>query len=171
MGLITIQDFKKGKFELHTGMYAQASIQDYIDRYEKKYLIMLLGVTLYDEFEADLVVGGGSVPTEARFLKIFNSFGMDNFGGVLYSEGILEMLKGFIYFEYVKDLTNQMTPNGNVIPVGENSQNGTTLYSMMYARYNESCLTYKVIQHFINFGNEFDYSGFSGNEKGFAYWI
>ena len=61
------------------------------------------------------------------------------------------MLKGFIYFEYCKDLTNQMTINGNVRPVGENSGDVSTLYSMMYARYNEAIQSYRAIQrHIVN---------------------
>jgi hypothetical protein len=44
-----------------------------------------------------------------------------------------------------------MTVNGNVRPVGENSGDVSTLYSMMYARYNESVRTYRAIQtHIVN---------------------
>ena len=174
MNLINVSDFSaKGKFELHTGMFDTPRIQSYIDKYEKKYLIQLLGVELYDEFQADLLVPVVGVPTEPRFVKIFKSFGMDKAGCVIYSEGIIEMLKGFIYYEYVKDLTNQMTPIGNVVPTGENSKDGTTLYSMMFTRYNEACKNYKTIQYWICFNSDpaFNYDGFSGNEKGFVYWI
>ena len=129
-------------------------------------------MALYEEFQADLTLGAGT-PTEPRFVKIFDSFGVDKMGCVIYSEGLKEMLKGFIYYEYVKDLTNQITPTGNVVPTGENSENGTTLYSMMYTRYNEACASYKTIQYWICFNNDatYNYDGFSGNEKGFAYWI
>ena len=83
-----------------------------------------------------------------------------------------EMLIGFIYYEYVKDLTNQISSVGNVVPIGENSENGTTLYSMMYTRYNEGCASYKTIQYWICFNDEtYNYDGFSGNAKGFVYWI
>ncbi len=174
MNLINVSDFSaKGKFELHTGMFDTPRVQSYIDKYEKKYLINLLGVQLYGEFQADLLVPVVGVPTEPRFVKIFESFGVDKMGCVIYSEGIIEMLKGFIYFEYVKDLINQMTPIGNVLPTGENSDQATTLYSMMYTRYNEAAASYKTIQYWIVFNDEstYNYDGFSGNEKGFAYWI
>ena len=37
-----------GKFELHKGMYSQPNLVDYIDRYERKYLIDLFGAKLFD---------------------------------------------------------------------------------------------------------------------------
>jgi hypothetical protein len=173
MNIINISDFQtKGKFELHTGMFDNPRVQEYIDKYEKKYLINLFGVALYMEFELDLILGTGT-PTELRFVKVFEPFAIDRCGSVIYSEGIKEMLKGFIYYEYVKDLTNQMSSIGNVVPVGENSENGTTLYSMMFNRYNEAAANYKAIQYWISFNNDaaYNYDGFSGNAKGFVYWI
>ena len=64
------------------------------------------------------------------------------------SRGILDMLKGFIYFEYAKDLMNQQTPFGNVQQTTENSK-VRTLQTMMFARYNESITTYQNIRNFI----------------------
>lgn len=172
MNILTLADFSaKGKFELHTGMFDAPRVQEYIDKYEKRYLIELLGFDLYQLFEADLILGAGT-PTEPRFLTIFEALGIDKAGCVIYSEGFKEMLKGFIYYEYAKDLINQMTPIGNVLPTGENSDKATTLYSMMYTRYNDACSSYKTIQYYICRNKDgFDYSDFSGNQKGFVYWI
>ena len=72
---------------------------------------------------------------------------------MLISEGIKEMLKGFIYFEYAKDLSNQMTPYGNVKPTAENSEVVSTLFSMMYTRYNEAINSYRSIQRYLRFNN------------------
>ena len=47
---ITYTDFGKGKYELQSGMYSQAKIQAYIDKYERQYLIKLLGVELFNLF-------------------------------------------------------------------------------------------------------------------------
>jgi hypothetical protein len=68
---------------------------------------------------------------------------------MLDSAGIIEMLKGFIYFEYSKDLYNQMTPYGNVRPKAENSSVVNTLQTMIYARYNEAITTYRAIRNYI----------------------
>jgi len=172
MNILSVSDFTaKGKFELHTGMFDVPRVQDYIDRFEKKYLITLLGATLYDLFEVDLVLGAGT-PTEPRFIKIFNALGIDDAGCVIYSEGFKEMLKGFVYFEYIKDQVNQTTSIGLVLPNGENSDRATTLYSMMYTRYNEAAASHKAIQRYICLNpDSYDYSEFNGNPKGFAYWI
>jgi hypothetical protein len=138
-----------GKYELHTGMYDQSKLQDYIDRYEKRYLIELLGADLYSDFSGD-IDPVSKEPLSPNFIQIFQPFQVNvDFNRLLISEGIIDMLKGFIYFEYAKDLMNQMTPFGNVQQKSENSKLTTTLNSMMYARYNEAVKTYKAIQEFI----------------------
>ena len=140
-----------GKFELHTGMYDQGKLQSYIDRYEKKYLVQLFGVNLYNDFVADL---GGSIPNSPNFVKVFYPFIEQlDMRTMVISEGILDMLKGFIYFEYAKDLFNQMTPFGNVAQNSENSTVVTSLNSMMYTRYNESVKTYRAIQAYMLFNS------------------
>ena len=144
---LTVQDFT-GKYQLSTGMYDVTKLQDYIDKYEKRYLIELFGAKLYDEFISDLNIQ--NVPKSPNFLKIYNPFYENiTFRQLIISEGILEMLKGFVYFEYSKDLINQMTPYGNVRPISENSEPVSTLYSMIYARYNEAIKTYRAIQTYI----------------------
>lgn len=141
-----------GKFELHTGMYDQAKLISYIDRYEKKYLVQLFGVELFNDFIADL--GLGIVPNSPNFKKVFYPFNEQlDMRMIVISEGILDMLKGFIYFEYAKDLFNQMTPFGNVSQKSENSSVVTSLNSMMYTRYNESVKTYRAIQAYMMFNS------------------
>lgn len=168
--LITIADFV-GKFELHTGMYDNAKLQLYIDKYEPLYLVNLLGADLYAEFEADLILGGG-IPTEPRFQFIFDPFNYDyNDCDILISQGIIDMLLGCIYFEYLKDLSNQVTTAGNVKPIGENSLNTSTLNTMMYSRYNDGIRTYRTIQYYICFVESQDYDNFNGKTKQFAYWL
>ena len=144
---LTVQDFT-GKYQLSTGMYDVTKLQDYIDKYEKRYLIELFGAKLYDEFISDLDVA--NVPESPNFLKVFDPFYENiTLRQLIISEGILEMLKGFVYFEYSKDLINQMTPYGNVRPISENSEPVSTLYSMIYARYNEAIKSYRAIQTYI----------------------
>ena len=151
-----------GKYELHTGIYVQSKLQNYIDIYEPMYLKHLFGIDLYNQFIGDLL---NNVPQSPNFLAVFNPLSQDlgysfyyqnNFNNVntmIISEGIKEMLKGFIYFEYAKDLNNQMTPYGNVKPISENSEVVNTLFSMMYTRYNEAINSYRAIQRFIRYTN------------------
>jgi len=147
MYYLTPNDFQ-GKFELHTGMYNANKLQEYIDRYEPLYMIQLFGAKMYDDYVSDM--GIFNVPMSPNYQKLYNPFHENYlFGQLNVSTGLIDMLKGFVYFEYCKDLTNQMTINGNVLPMNENSTTATTLYTMMYARYNESVKTYKAIQRHI----------------------
>lgn len=147
---LTVSDFT-GKFQLHTGMYDVTKLESYIERYEKKYLVQLFGVELYNDFMGDIEAG---MPKSPNFIKVFNPFNEQlNMCTIAMSEGILDMLKGFIYFEYAKDLVNQMTPFGNVAQQSENSVVVTPLYSMMYARYNESIKTYLAIQSYMMYNS------------------
>lgn len=165
---ITYGDFGKGKFELHHGMYEQAKIQAYIDKYERQYLVKLLGVELFNEFVADLVAG---VPQSAKYLKIYNPFEYDNVDCYIHiSEGMIDMIKGFVYYQYLKDLTNTVAVSGNVRQAGENSENVSTLNSMIYTRYNDSVRTFKAIQYYICDFNS-DYLKYNGMSIGLAYWL
>jgi hypothetical protein len=165
---ITYEDFGKGKFELHQGMYQQDTIDAYIDKYERQYLVKLLGVELFNLFVADLVSG---VPQSARFTQIYNSFEYDDATCLItISEGMVDMIKGFIYFQYLKDQTNQVAVSGNVRPMGENSENVSTLNSMIYTRYNEGVKTYKAIQRYIE-DNSSNYVEYNGDRIRLAYWI
>lgn len=155
--IIKVTDFT-GKYALSKGMFSEQTIQDYIDRYESRYLKELFGVDLYNQFASDLV---NDVPQSPNFLKVFNPFSEDvdlllsrwnrgyNYDGMLISNGVKDMLLGFIYYEYAKDLVNQMTPFGNTKPQSENSDIANTLFSMMYNRYNEAILSFQAIQDYI----------------------
>ena len=169
MIILQISDFDTGKFELHTGMYAQNNLQEYIDKYEKRYLIDLLGATLGNDFITDVQLGGG-VPTLQNFIDIFNPIELDYSLEIIQSDGIKEMLKGFIYYEYLKDQVAQVTAVGMVTPKGENSERVNTLFTQMYTRYNDACRSFKGVQRFI-WTKRGDYSGFNGRAKQFITWL
>lgn len=169
--IVQVSDFKVGKYELHSGIYDVPRIQAYIDKYEMRYLTELLGAELYTLFAADLLAGAG-VPLEPRFLVIFNPLSIDWCGRILYSEGIKEMLMGFIYYEYTKDEIVQMTPVGNVRPVGQNSEVAGSLYTQIYNRYNDSVRSHDSIQMYICTNPaDYDYSDFNGFKKGLVTWL
>ena len=148
--IVSIGDFT-GKYELHTGIYDANKLQAYIDKYEPTYLRELFGATLYTEFYNDLhLVGGQYVPKSPNFTFLFNPFAEDVYlYRMLVSDGIKEMLIGFIYFEYSKDLMNMMTPFGNTIARSELSKQTTTLTTLMYTRYNTAIKTFTAIRDYI----------------------
>lgn len=144
---LTPSDFT-GKYELHKGMYDSTRLQSYIDKYEVRYLREMLGVTLYLEFISDL--DNQFVPRSPNFLQLYNPFAEDvNMYQMLESDGMLEMLKGFIYFEYSKDLMMQQTTFGGVQQRAENSTVLNTLQSLIYGRYNEAIRTFRAIQDYV----------------------
>ncbi len=158
--LLTTEDFID-KYELSTGMYDTAKLEFYIGKYSERYLLHMMGAELFTEFENDL---SSNVPQSPNFLKIWEPFNEDvssgsmlghhnlygfRLNGILESDGILEMLKGFIYFEYSKDLMNQQTPYGNVKQRAENSVVVDSPHSLIFGRYNEALRTYRAIQETI----------------------
>jgi hypothetical protein len=146
MALITTSDFIN-KWELSTGMYSTAKLTEYISRYEPQYLRQLFGVDLYNSFVSDL---SANIPQSPNFKLVFDPLYVDeNLAFMIESRGVLDMLKGFIYFEYAKDLMNQQTPFGNVQQTAENSVVVNTLQTMMYARYNESITSYQSIRSYM----------------------
>jgi hypothetical protein len=145
---LTPSDFT-GKYELHTGMYVNEKIIDYINRYEKRYLVQLFGEKLYNEFVND-IDPLTKEPKSPNFIKLFTPFVYDvTLYETLISEGILDMLKGFIYFEYSKDNFNQQTVYGNVQQKAENSKVVNTLQTLIYNRYNEAITTFRAIRDYI----------------------
>jgi hypothetical protein len=169
MIILSLSDFESGKFELHSGMYTQNNIQEYINKYEKRYLIELLGADLCEDFLTDLVAGGGT-PTQPRFIDIFDPISIDYGVELIVSDGLKEMLKGFIYYEYLKDQVSQVTAVGMTTPKGENSERVNTLLTQLYTRYNDAARSFKGVQSFI-WTKRGDYTGFNGRQKSLVYWI
>lgn len=185
--MVNVTDFLNfGKFELSSGVYDQNRIADYIGRYERQYLIELFGAELYNDYIAQLDLSG--VSTEQRFIELEQPFAMDisafnvigtagnNVGRdarrIIISNGLDDMLRGFIYFEYLKDSISTTTPVGVVQPYGENSKTPNTLHIQIYTRYNESVRTYRAIQdRIIANPNDFDYSKSNGVSKMLTSWL
>lgn len=130
-------------------MYDVQKLQAYINKYEGRYLRQLFGVTMYNSFMSDIDQQTNE-PKSPNFQYIFNPFAEDvTLYQIVDSDGILEMLKGFIFFEYVKDLLNQMTPYGNVQQRAENSTAILALQSQSYNRYNDAVRTLRAIRDYI----------------------
>ncbi len=118
--LINTSDFKNQ--DLYAKYYipfsssvcgSEEKLKGYIERYEKKYLIQLLGVELSKLFIADLV---DQVPIDPIYLDIYNSIEEDlttgdsaysSFCGcdrkIICTNGMKSMILGFVFFEYMRD--------------------------------------------------------------------
>ena len=84
--ILALTDFESGEYTIPQDCYSD--IQPYLDKYEKKYLIELLGCDLYALFIADLVAG---VPQTQIYIDIFNEICEDNCGTIQRSEGMKTM--------------------------------------------------------------------------------
>ena len=111
MSIVVNTDFK-GEYNISKNCYDQ--IDSYIEKYEKKYLLKLLGAELYALFIADLTVSDPQVPQTTRFLDVFNAFAIDESNCVIESEGIRKMLTQLIYFHYVRENQVINTAGGTV---------------------------------------------------------
>lgn len=161
--ILSIDDFIN-KWELSTGMYDQPKLTDYIQKYEERYLIHLFGADLYKSFLNDLTASSPQTPQSPNFVKVFEPFYMDwnsptlsgltplygwTMNGILESDGIKDMLLGFIYWEYARDLMNQQTPYGNVKQRAELSHVVDSPHSLIWERYNQAIRNYRTIQEYI----------------------
>lgn len=119
MSIVTTTDFETGTIKIAADIYTSADVTAYIAIYESIYLRKMFGKELYDLFNANL---SGGVPTDARFLAVFNAFAETIDEDLVVSDGIKQMLKGFIYYEFVRKQPLVNTINGNTRNESEASQ-------------------------------------------------
>jgi hypothetical protein len=147
MAIVQTNDFVS-EYKVSTSRFTD--LDKYITKYEKYYLLRLLGADTYALFIADLTIPTPQVPQTQRFIDIFNPFNtIPSLTPSLYiSEGIKKMLVMFIYFHYVRDSSNYNTISGQVINNNENSTNISTGFNIVDA-YNTAVDTYINIQEYL----------------------
>lgn len=165
MGLIVVKGDFTGKYAISQNTYS--TLDNYIAKYEELYLIELLGVELFELFKASVTA---HVPASGIYKTIFDPIREDDGDCIRISEGIKEMLLGFIYFEYMRDLPYAATPSGIVAGQSENNRETSGEENNIYGRYNISIKSYKTIQWYIG-EHSSDYPDFNGKEKYPASWI
>ena len=161
MSILSTSDFV-GTFQLAVNQYNEDSFSTFFEKMERQYLVRLLGAELYGLFYADLS-GTPSVPTNPIYTAIFNKMEFDN-GYIFISEGMKEMLKGFVFYEWVKENQLYDTIAGMVTNNIENanSQAGTTVGAQyILNKFNEAMVTFEAIQEYIklHISNYPDFNG------------
>lgn len=157
MSIVAKEDF--------TGEYSIAqTLTDHLDlfilKYEKQYLIKMLGATMYASFISDLSVSTPQAPITASNLLYFNSFAYDEDNIIITSEGIRSILVKFIYFEYIRETQLVNTSNGtssNAIELGVNASYKNNILKA----YNNAIEEVKAVQWYI-YDNESVYPDFNG---------
>jgi len=167
---LTPSDFT-GFYQISNGATAQDDkINVYIASNEPKFLRDLLGCTLYDLFVADLVA---NVPQTQRFIDIFDAFCVDDSigsGVQRRSDGMVEMLKGFTYYNIVRDSDFSNTISGNIKSEFSNSTIVSVIQMGLDERYNVAMGTYNNIQWFIC-DNSDVYPEYNGLIKEVEIWL
>ncbi len=153
MSIVVTTDFTA---EYKVSKTSYDSLATYITKYEKHYLLRLLGADLYALFIADLTGTDPQVPQTAIYLSIFNAFEEDESNCIRISEGIRTMLKQLIYFHYVRDTNYKKDVTGVVINNPENGvANPYNGYNLVES-YNQGVQNFKEIQWYI-LDNSTDY--------------
>lgn len=162
MSIIKITDFNGGEFNLAINQYQESHLQTVIDTTETKILNELFGFDLYHLFHQDLV---NDYPTSQRFIDVFEPLRFSTPRKVM-TQGIKEMLKGFIYFEYVRLTTSQHTTTGVSQTQGENSETRSMEHLNLTVKYNNSIVNFKGIQMYME-NDSVLYPEYSGSYKSF----
>lgn len=154
---VAVSDFQNNRTRITVDRYSEILLTNNIEYVENFYGKMLLGLDLWELFVAN---SGGGVPTDARFLTIFNAFQKKtNCNAIYFSEGMRQMFIDFTYFEQSNSQTNQITSQGSAntqIETANKTQNANVIKI-----YNEGVNTFNAIQYFI-MQNIADYPEFTG---------
>ena len=155
-----------GKYAISQNNFNTSDLQAFIDKYESKYVYDLLGVELGTLLLADIAVSTFLPPVTAIYATIFNVLSQDE--PLVRSNGIKEMLLGFVYFEFVRTQTVQNTLTGNVLNQNEVATIVDWGSTGVYTNYNEAITTYRGIQCYV-LDNLTVYPTFKGLMKTFAH--
>lgn len=151
MILLTVSDFVTWfSIPVSVAQETEADLQVCIDRFEKSYIVKLLGATLGELFIADLL----NASQEDRFVSIEDQFYLDDTnlcGRQYHSTGMVDMLKGFIFYEFVSINAAKLSQNGVTVSIDEA---GTILgmenvYRFAEKKFNDALITYDAIQWYI----------------------
>ncbi len=166
--IVKVEDFT-GKYAISQNAYNVSQIQSFIDKYEKVYLRDLLGLVTGDLLYADIAPVTFLPPVNAIYSVLFNPIAEVINGREIISNGIKEMLLGFIYWHYTikQPITNTLT--GNVVQQNEVSRQADWSETDIYENYNEAVRTYTAIQYFIN-NDRTNYPDYSGKCKQLNHW-
>jgi len=168
MSILTYKDFEKGRYKIPLNPDQQTGgIQDYITDAETKYLVMLFGVELYDLFIIDLATAPAGSPTAPRFVKVYDPFNEQTETHLIVSTGIKEMLKGFVYYLYTRDIITRMTTVGAEMAQGANSEAITAIKHDITSRFNEAVDEFQTLQYYMTEVNPDDYPEFVGAHEDF----
>lgn len=158
---ITVTSDYTGEFHISTQLISL--LTPFIEKYEKQYLVQLLGAELYKLYVAD--------PNTSPYSVLTDSFEKEINGDNYISEGIKKMLIAFVYYEFMKDRITNANSSGFTSNANENGdvQVKEKAGQKLYNKYGEGVKTARAIQTYISSvsgtyplynGVEFEYKRF-----------
>lgn len=169
MGLIlTIEDFDFGQYEIALDPEQEQDLDRYIDEAESEYLPKLFGKDLYDLFVIDWNSPPAGVPTDPRFGKVYEPLLEQNDCVMVQSLGMLDMLKGIVYYLFIRDQITRSTTLGVDSFLGENVEAKTAIQHDTTRRFNTAIDTFETIQYYMHTFNSDDYPEYRGVDVAFA---
>ena len=157
-----------GYYDISTDTFTGIDLETYISDIEPIALRRLLGVELYNLFIADL--DGNGVPQTAIYQAIYNAFDVDYNCTIISSTGMLEMLKGFIYYDYMRDSQFASVITGKNKSEFANSTKASFIEYGLQERYNVALQTACNIQWYIK-ENSADYPTYNGQTFNLQLWL
>lgn len=168
MAILSTTDFNEGRYYIPLSPEEETKgFPKYIERVENSVLPELFGVELYDLFIADLALPVVGEPTDPRFVKVYNEFNYQGDGLYFRSQGIKEMLRGFVYYDYLRDQQTRVTTVGLKRVDGSNSETISGIQHDLNSRYNESIETFHAIQCYMDHVDPDTYPEYDGIYKPF----
>lgn len=155
-----------GKYAISQNQFNTSNLQSFIDKYELLYLYDLLGIDLATAFYADITTPF-SAPVTPKYATIFNPLAIDEStfcNRQLRSEGVKDMLLGFVYWEFVRKQKVKTSLNGPIIQSGETTREADWAETGIYANYNDSVRSYNAIQSYV-IKKSVDYTEYNGISK------
>lgn len=121
MILVTTEDFT-GFYLLALADKTRPVLEQFIEDYEKKYILKLLGKELGELLIADIEgEDSDSQAIEDRFQVLINPFTEQSSCKIYESEGLKKLLVALIYYHYVTETQTEHTQAGVTVPQSENS--------------------------------------------------
>ena len=103
MVLVTPEHFV-GRIELARSTKIDTVLEEYIERFEAKFIRQILGVELGNLLIADVQAESGSDPIEERFTNIIEPFQIqEDCSPIHESAGLIDVIASMIFFHYVTD--------------------------------------------------------------------
>ena len=169
MGMILDENsFQYGRYKIALDPEQDTDIGLYIDSVEEEYLPKLFGKELYDLFVIDWTTIPVGTPTDLRFKEVFDPFTKQNDCVMIQSIGMEDMLKGFVYYLFLRDDVTRSTTVGLERILGENVESVSAIGHDITSRYNESVDTFQTIQYYMDIFDEVTYPEYKGVKVNFA---